>query len=199
MRSDTVRFMNFWESALNWEIALDGWIGAVLGAVASVGVAAWVLRRTLKHEREQFLEQLESERRLAIEQRRLEAFGDVAGQLRRLQTLPDHEEARAIFAEVSMAVARWRMYLRGSARHGLALESLVLAIVSAALVRGVPGTPEAERSSWSKLINNAVLRAVEDGLGWHLGDIDEEDLTRRWQRLREDVAKELPEKLPSAR
>lgn len=115
--------MSFWDAATNWGTALDGWVGAVVGAVASFGVAVWVLYRTLKHEREQFreqmeqgrdqfIEQLEKERDLVIEQRRMEAFGDfVAAMNEYLSFSTDPDELRTIQRSTDAALQRWMLYV----------------------------------------------------------------------------------------
>ena len=72
-------------------VAFDGWVGAVLGALASILIALYVLRSSLKQherslfkeqlaeEREAFLEQSERDRTLFTEQERIRAFADLAG------------------------------------------------------------------------------------------------------------------------
>ncbi|QZN86926.1 hypothetical protein [Cellulomonas sp. C5510] len=98
-----------------WATSLDGWLGALIGAVAAVAIAVWVLRRTLAHERRLFLEQLEAERELGLEQRRLEAFGQVAAWTRRLVPTPvDRERMLVVQVGLVGAVQAWRTYLPSS-------------------------------------------------------------------------------------
>jgi hypothetical protein len=103
--SATVRAMNF------WEVSLDGWLGAVLGSLASIATAVFVLRRTLKHEREQFLSQLEAERELAVWQRQLEAFGDLSAKATQLGFAPTKgAELLSATNALTASVRLWRMY-----------------------------------------------------------------------------------------
>jgi hypothetical protein len=180
-----------------WEITFDGWFGAILGAGVSVGLAVYVLRTTLAADRKQFLDQLESERALAMEQRRLEAFGEVAGAIRRLLTFPDHTEARMLYGDISVAISRWRLYLDESVRTGPMLEAVALTLVRVALIRGAPGLSVTERDRWSTLLNTSVMTVVEEGRRWQAGELSADEAADRWLALHERVEDELPDELPT--
>jgi hypothetical protein len=94
-----------------WAVSLDGWLGAVLGSLASIAAAVFVLRRTLKHEREQFLSQLEAERELAVWQRQLEVFGDLSAKATRMGFVPTKgADLLAATNDFTASVRLWRMY-----------------------------------------------------------------------------------------
>lgn len=109
--------------ALAADVAFDGWVGAVLGALASIAVAVFVLRRTLRHDREQFetqlseerirfSEELERERSLGLEQRRMEAFADYLAELTEYRMYPyDWKDRRDLERRLRMAVQRWGMFV----------------------------------------------------------------------------------------
>lgn len=92
------------------DLALQGWGGAVIGAVASIGVAFWVLQRTLAHERRQFAEQLSAERDLAREQRRSDAFGQLAASLMRIHDRRPKADMYAAGADIGLQWNRWAMH-----------------------------------------------------------------------------------------
>ncbi|QHT54729.1 hypothetical protein GXP71_00510 [Cellulomonas sp. H30R-01] len=104
-------------------MAFDGWVGAILGALASIVVAVFVLRRTLRHDRDQFerqldeergrfAEQLERERSLGLEQRRMEAFADFLAELTEYRMYPFNWEVRRdLERRVRMSVQRWAMFV----------------------------------------------------------------------------------------
>lgn len=107
---------------LDAAIALDGWVGAIVGAISSIVVAVVVLKTTLRHERHQFREQLaqernsfaeqaERERNLAIEQERIRSFADLAAELmhaeERIGSLPVDDA----FLPVVSAFHRWTLYI----------------------------------------------------------------------------------------
>ncbi|MBO3090020.1 hypothetical protein [Cellulomonas dongxiuzhuiae] len=112
--------------ALAADVAFDGWVGAVLGALASIAVAVFVLRRTLRHDRDQFdaqlseertrfAEELERERSLGLEQRRMEAFADYLAELTEYRMYPyDWSTRRDLERRVRMAVQRWAMFVSPS-------------------------------------------------------------------------------------
>jgi hypothetical protein len=189
-----------------WEVALDGWVGAVAGALASVGVAIWVLRRTLAHDRAQFLDQLEAERELAIEQRRLESFGEIAAWGRRVTPTPvGREQMLEVQIGLVGAMQSWRTFLPASVDPvANALEALCFSWLN-----------RAWRRQRNQAKANATLAAphrkgmvVDEALGeeligtmiavrrWHQGTVDDETLTAR---LRTDLARsnaameEIPE------
>jgi hypothetical protein len=94
-----------------WELTFDGWFGAVVGSVAAVGVAVFVLRRTLAHERSQFAEQLRAERELAVWQRQLELFGEVTAAASRLGIAStDPDKLLVAIESFGTTMRRWRMY-----------------------------------------------------------------------------------------
>jgi hypothetical protein len=174
-----------------WELGLDGWIGAVVGSAVSIGVAVYVLRRTLAADRQQFVEQLEAERTFALEQRRLEAFGDLAGAMRKLQSAPPESDIPALYGDVTLAVSRWRMYLGQSVDVGLSMEVLGLA-----LLRGASLAARISSRDWRRRVSRTVASAVENGRKWHLGLIDDDELKRIWDTLAEDMVADMPDELP---
>jgi hypothetical protein len=94
------------------KIALDGWAGAAGGAVISVVIALVVLIVTLNQERKHFQEQLQRDRDRAIEDRRLEAFGDLCGALSDFGTMDEGMTVtRTRFRQVAKAFNRWALYV----------------------------------------------------------------------------------------
>jgi hypothetical protein len=84
-----------------------------VGAVVSIVIAVWVLNVTLRAERKQFRKQLESERNLGIEQRRIEAFGDFVAEMNEYLEFPtDPDELRTIRRATDAALQRWMLYVQ---------------------------------------------------------------------------------------
>ncbi|TKR27155.1 hypothetical protein FA014_02010 [Cellulomonas hominis] len=126
-----------------WEVSLGGWLGAVFGSLASIGVAVFVLRRTLRHEREQSAEQREAERRLGVWQHQLELFGEVTARAMTLSLIPtDRDRLIAVTDDFTSAVHRWRMYTDDS--HGSFPHDVE--ILALHLVRGAWRAQEEERA-----------------------------------------------------
>lgn len=172
-----------------WEIAFDGWFGAVLGSAVSIGVAVFVLRRTLAADRQQFVEQLESERALSLEQRRLEAFGDVAAAMRSMQLVQLQEQVPETFGALAIAASRWRMYL-ASPHNGVgqALEGVCMSILRCAGRATHTGD-----SKWSVRMTEAIVGTLAEGARWHRGEISDEQLVRAWNRYERDAVAGMPD------
>lgn len=112
-----------WRDAASPPVAFDGWVGTALGAVASIVIAVWVLRRTLRHDRDQLemqiregqrqlADQFTRERELAFEQRRVEAWADLVQAMREFIGFPvDFQEFRSRERQATAAYLRWRLYL----------------------------------------------------------------------------------------
>lgn len=138
-----------WQSALDGRVAWDGWVGAVVGALASILLAVGVLLVTLNSEKKRskenlaqerdlsakqleqnrvhFQEQLRRERamgevrlqqdrELALEQRRMEAFADLCGELlsfegEKLSAIPVLVGGiNAALRPTLLAYHRWSLY-----------------------------------------------------------------------------------------
>lgn len=75
-------------------------------------IALVVLVVTLHQERKHFQEQLRQDRDRAIEDRRLEAFGDLCSALSDFGTMDEHmTTTRARFRQVAKAFNRWALYV----------------------------------------------------------------------------------------
>lgn len=91
--------------------AWDGWLGALIsaliGAAATVTVGWLVLRRTIRHERDE-----------AVEQRRVDAWAEVAAAHLALARAIDQGEADVKRAADAVVVAaqKWQIYMGGDSR-----------------------------------------------------------------------------------
>lgn len=110
------------QGPLDSGVAFDGWVGAVLGALASILIALYVLRSSLKHERslfkeqlaeerEAFLEQSERDRKLFMEQERIRAFADLAAELMRAEDRILNMTVDDALLPVVSAFHRWTLYI----------------------------------------------------------------------------------------
>lgn len=79
MKLDIIRA--WWGGALNPEVAFNGWVGAVLGAIASAIVAVIVVRLTQRNDESILMKQASAQRGEAFDQRRREAFAGVLAAL----------------------------------------------------------------------------------------------------------------------
>lgn len=101
-----------WDGPFAASVAWEGWIGALLGGVVSVLLAIYVLRKTLRQDRMQFLEQLRHERDLAREGQLNGAFGEVIAALEGYRRYPvDEDELETTRLRLAVALARWRVFL----------------------------------------------------------------------------------------
>jgi hypothetical protein len=103
------------KSANSWldpAVAFDGWVGVVPGAIISFLTALFVLRKTLMHEHNQFQMQLRQDRQRTLEDRRIEALGDLSSALSNFGTMDNNAATtRAKFPEVQNASNRWALYV----------------------------------------------------------------------------------------
>ena len=179
-----------------WEVALDGWVGAVAGALASIGVAIWVLRRTLAHDRAQFLEQLKGERELALEQKQLESFGQVAAWARQLNPTPvDRERMLVIQIGLVGAVQAWRTYLPAQSDPvGTGVEALCFSWLNRAWRRqrnqvdaNATLRPEMRKGMViDEELADELIQTLLELRRWHQGTVDDVAIV---DRLREALAR----------
>ncbi|WP_169165142.1 hypothetical protein [Cellulomonas taurus] len=179
-----------------WEVALDGWVGAVAGALASIGVAIWVLRRTLAHDRAQFLEQLKGERELALEQKQLESFGQVAAWAQQLNPTPvDRERMLVIQIGLVGAVQAWRTYLPAQSDPvGTGVEALCFSWLNRAWRRqrnqvdaNATLRPEMRKGMViDEELADELIQTLLELRRWHQGTVDDVAIV---DRLREALAR----------
>lgn len=95
-----------WQAAIAWQ----GWVGAVVGAIASVLVAVWVLRVTIRHNHALLVEEQAAQRSLALADRRLAAWAAFAVELRRFADMPvDFTAFRTAETSITTAYWTWRL------------------------------------------------------------------------------------------
>lgn len=91
--------VTWWSALTDPVMALDGWVGAALGAVVSVVVAIVVLRRTLAHDRER-----------ARVDRQVAAFADVLWAVQSLVENPASiEHVKRVTSRVIIRCEIWAM------------------------------------------------------------------------------------------
>jgi len=166
-----------WDGPFAASVAWEGWIGALLGGVVSVLVAIYVLRRTLRQDRMQFLEQLRHERDLAREGQLNAAFGEVIAALEGYRRYPvDEDMLEGIRVRLATAVARWRVFLPSDADD---FENAFVwacrmtqrgARDEAKRFRGLPATDPAK--TWGRFVDTETVDwvniLIREGRRWHM-------------------------------
>ena len=169
-----------------WELSLDGWVGAVVGAAASVGVAVWVLLRTLRHEREMFVDQLEKERELAVESSRTAAFANLCSELLAIvDRLGDNP--RSVFTATAPTLAAWHawaMYMPAGEDEFARGVNRGIATIREKAEEAVMAAGKKGRSAVELCFDVAggsedISWLVGKGRKWHLEPEARDDLERR--------------------